>query len=168
MANEKQWVDPSLLLVSNGVEEWAKWATAYLFENVSKSSPSEDWPKVGVIQQFDRRAFANCPDATPVDVDFPTNNRNWILLSRVALALDQNGNEIPLSNFDVAISVPPTTFLMELQPASLTFGSGEWPHVLFYPESWTANVLRNITVVNRSGVPAIVALGFKFLQVRTA
>ena len=163
----KQWHDPSLMLVGNGNPEWARWATAYLYENVANANKSEDWPKTGIIQAFDRRAIAVCPDATPVDVDFPTNNRNWLLLARVACARDNEGNEIPLSQFDVSISVPPTTFLMESQPASLQFGSGEWPHILFYPESWSANVLRTITVINRSGIAATLVLGFKFLQVRT-
>jgi hypothetical protein len=56
---------------------------------------------------------------------------------------------------------------MEDQPAINTFGSGEWPHVMYFPEEWTQNVARTVTATDLAGVIATLTLNFKFLQVRT-
>ena len=176
MSNEKdkdkeidQWIDPNLLLVGQGNVEWAKWATRWLYEGVcSVDKPSHDWPKYGYIDAFDRTLHYNLANANPADDSFQTNNRNWLLIARTAVAMNPNTDrQIDLSLFSLSIQVPPKTFTVEDQPISLTFGSGEWPNYRFYPERWFANVTRTVRVTNNSGLPAVVDLGFLFLQVRT-
>lgn len=170
MIDKDQWFDPSLLLVGNGSEDWARWATYWLYYDVCSSKvDSNDWPKYGIITQFDRHITFSI--AAPVGTvgtpaAIPTNNRNWLLLSRVASAIDSNGNDLSLQQFNINIQLPNNTQVMENQPISNVFGSGEWPHVLYFPEEWEQNVSRQVTVTNNSGVAATVTLGFKFLQVR--
>ncbi len=166
--NTKQWYDPSLLLAGNNSVEWAQWATEYLYRDVAPSDmKSEDWSKLGVITQFDRKLDFDLPDSTPLEAILKTNNRNWLLLQRSATAANAIGAEISLIGFDVSITIPPTTYTMETQPVKNTFGSGEWPHILYYPEEWTQNVARTVTATNRTGATAKLYLGFTFLQVRT-
>lgn len=168
-----QWFDPTLLLPGNGSEYWARWATWWLYWNVvSPTVPSEEWPKYGIITQFDRHidipigpAVGGVPTVS-AQFAIPTNNRNWLLVSRAATVLDTNGNNLNLSDFDVTIELPNNTQVIETQPISNVFGSGEWPHVMFFPEEWEANVSRAISIRNRSLFTANVFLSFKFLQVR--
>lgn len=164
-----QWYDPCLLMASNGSEDFARWATKCLYAGAvdTEKVDSKDWPKFGIIEQFDRNVEFSLPNNTPVPSVIPTNNRNWLLLSRAATAVDQFGNSLNLSLFRTSVSVPVTTFLMEDQPAANVFGSGEWPHVLYFPELWAQNVTRTITGTNNSGVSATLSLSFKFLQLRT-
>ena len=170
LVDADQWFDPCMMLAGNGNERWAQWATKYLFAGVAlDGAKSTDWPKYGVITQFDRKLQFDFTPGAPLNTAqlfFPTNNRNWILVQRVATALNQNGQNISLDLFDVNIQVPPTTFIMETMPASNVFGSGEWPHVMYFPEEWPANVTRTVTATNRSGVTATLYLTFTFLQVR--
>lgn len=169
LIDPNQWYDPCLLMAGNGCEDFARWATRYLYAGVvdTQKVDSKEWPKFGIIEQFDRSVPFSLPNNTPVPSVIPTNNRNWLLLSRVATAVDSYGNTLNLSNFNVSISVPTTTFLMEDQPVSNTFGSGEWPHILYFPESWSQNVTRTVTATNNTGIAATLSLGFKFLQLRT-
>ena len=170
LVDPNQWYDPCLLMAGNGNEDWARWATKWLYTNVvdyQSEKDSRNWPKYGIITQFDRTLSFSLANNTPVPSTIPTNNRNWLLLSRAVTAVDLQGNNLNLANFNVSISVPTTTFLMEDQPTSNTFGSGEWPHVLYFPEEWTQNVARTVTATNNSGVAANLYLNFKFLQVRT-
>lgn len=168
VTDENQWYDPTLLLVGNGNVEWARWATKWLYRNVTGvGDKSSDWPKYGVITQFDRSlVFALTALATPVNAFFQTNNRNWLLLTRAATVIDGQGNNLNLSLFNLSLSVPPLAFLIENQPVSLTHGSGEWPHVMYFPEEWTENVARTFSVSNNSGVAATLTLNALFLQVR--
>lgn len=171
VVDKDQWYDPCLLMAGNGNEDWARWATKWLYAGVvdfQSEKDSQNWPKYGIITQFDRAlpfALAAAPAAVPSVI--PTNNRNWLLLSRVATATDSFGNNVNLANINVSITVPTTTFLVDNQPASNTFGSGEWPHILYFPEEWTQNVSRTVTATNLSGQAVTLTLGFKFLQVRT-
>lgn len=174
MIDPNQWYDPAMLLVGNGALEWARWVTKWLYVNVPPTKcESEDWSKYGVITSFDRAISFVLP-ATPAAPELPipvegsllVNNRNWVLLSRAALALDANGNSLPLSLFDVEMFVPPVSQLIETQPAANVFGSGEWPHVMYFPEEWSENVTRTFAVTNRSGVAATFYMSLKMLQVR--
>ena len=172
IAPEDQWYDPALLFGSNGSEVWARWATRWLYSVFLDvdTIDSFKWPEHGIITQFDRDAsFAFSAGTTTLDDIIPTNARNWLLLSRAATAINTAGGAaIPLANFNVEITVPTKTFLLENQPIINVFGTGTWPHVLFFPEEWSANVARTITVNNNSGInTALVDLSFKFLQVRT-
>lgn len=174
VVDKNQWYDPCLLMAGNGSEDFSRWATKFLYANIVDFDKvkSEDWPKYGIITQFDRKLEFNLVNGEPVPDTIPTNNRNWLLLSRAATVLDLNGNNLSLTNFNVSITVPTTTFLMDDQPVSNTFGSGEWPHVMYFPEEWTQNVPRTVTATNKTGVPgqetpANLFLNFKFLQVRT-
>lgn len=164
-----QWIDPCMLLIGQGNVEWARWATAWLYENIcAKDKPSHDWPKYGYIDQFDRSLSFNLPNATPVQDQFLTNNRNWLLISRSAVARETSTNvQLDLSNFQVSLQIPPTTTIIEPQPATLVFGSGELPNYRFYPERWFANVTRTFRLTNNSGTPANVDLSCMFLMVRT-
>lgn len=166
---QKQWIDPNMLLIGQGNEEWAAWATKWLYQGVvADSVNSHDWSKYGLIDQFDRTLHYDLPNANPVNDSFQTNNRNWLLIARTAVAINPNTDrQIDLSLFSVSIQVPPKTFTVEDQPISLIFGSGEWPNYRFYPERWFSNVTRTVQVTNNSGLPAVVDLGFTFLQVRT-
>lgn len=172
--DKNQWADPCLLMVGNGNEEWARWATKWLYEDIApEHADSTDWPKYGIITQFDRRlVFNGALNAGLLAGEIqsqliPTNNRNWLLVSRAAVARNAQGVIVGLDNFNVNITVPTTTLLMEDQPASNTFGTGQWPHVLYFPEEWTQNVPRTVTAQNNSVVAATLTLSFKFLQVRT-
>jgi hypothetical protein len=176
IVDKDQWYDPCLLMAGNGNEDWARWATKWLYAGIvdfSQEKDSTNWPKYGIITQFDRTlpfSFPATPTSaltTPIPSTIPTNNRNWLLLSRAATAVDASGNNLNLALFNVSISVPVTTFLMEDQPAINTFGSGEWPHVMYFPEEWTQNVARTVTATDLAGVIATLTLNFKFLQVRT-
>lgn len=175
MEDPNQWIDPALLTIANGNESWARWATKHLYMNVCQANmPSTDWPKVGLITQFDRVIEIDLAASDPANNQFvtnegslQTNNRNWFLLSRAASAVDSEGNQLDLNNFLVKCEVPPSTQTIETQPAGLVFGSGEWPHVMFFPEEWTANVLRTWAVTNLTAFPAKVSLSLKMLMVRT-
>ena len=168
----KQWFDPSLLLAGNGSEDWSRWATKWLYANVApEDEKSEDWSKHGVITSYDLKLAFDFPAGANVTQSgsFETNNRNWLLLCRAATAINSNGSNLSLSLFDVSMNVPPKTFLMEEQPVSNTFGSGEWPHVSYFPEEWSMNVLRSFEANKHASIveAATLTLCCTFLQVRT-
>lgn len=173
--DENQWIDPALLTLANGSKEWARWATKYLYENVTdRQVSSETWPKTGLITQFDRAlsiplAASNIVGnrLTTGQASLQTNNRNWLLLSRSAVVLDENGVIQDLNSIAVKCEVPPSTFTIEDQPAGLVFGSGEWPAVLPFPEEWTQNITRTWYATNLRDVPLTLNISLKFLQVRT-
>lgn len=173
--DENQWTDPALILLSCGNKEWARWATRYLYENaVPYGTPSENWPKTGLITQFDRTLTIPLAASDLVSGVFTTgqaalqtNNRNWLLLSRAAIVLDENGTVQDLNSVAVRCEVPPSTFTVENQPAGLVFGSGEWPAVMPFPEEWTQNIIRTWFATNLRDVPLTLHMNLKFLQVRT-
>jgi hypothetical protein len=170
MIDKDQWFDPSLLLVGNGSEDWARWATYWLYYDVcSLKTLSEEWPKFGIITQFDRHltfTIAAPVGTASIPLALPTNNRNWLLLSRAATATDANGNALALRNFDIRVEGPNNAQFIETQPISNVFGSGDWPHVMYFPEEWEQNVTRNFVITNNSLVAATIVLNLKFLQVR--
>lgn len=169
-----QWFDPCLLLAGNGSEDWSRWATKWLYANIApEDEPSKDWSKHGVITQYDMKLGFDFPAGAPstagVDGSFETNNRNWLLLCRSATAVNSNGANLSLSLFTLSMNVPPKTFLMEEQPVANTFGSGEWPRILYFPEEWSMNVLRSFVARKDANVveAATLTLCYTFLQVRT-
>jgi hypothetical protein len=182
-ANQK-WYDPAL--EKYGIS-YAKVMTRFLYQNIvpaAKIDPdpnapdcSEEWSKWGIITQFDRvLTFAGvgglAVGMTPTEVqilDLQTNNLNWMLVSRVAASVTlgpiADANIAPIN---VGCNADPGFQLMDVQPASLVFGNGQWPHIMLMPEEWPTNIFRRWTVTNNAAVNRIVYLGFKFLQVRTA
>ena len=148
---------------------YAKYMTKRLYDNIaSKDAPSTDWSKFGPIGQFDRvltfTALANGASST---LNLQMNNRNWFLLSRVAVATDATGAEASLANITAQCVLVPGMTVVDAQPISLQFGDGQWPHIMPFPEEWEANTTRNWTVTNSSGAIRTINLSFKFLQVRT-
>ena len=136
---------------------------------------SKDWGSVGTITEFNRvmsfpavKGLA-LPFGASVQSTISTNERNWLLLSRTVEVTTVDGLRVPtsLQNLvEVSISVPQRTLVMEPQPVVNTFGTGEFPHVLYLPEEWAKNVSRTVTVTNRTATIYNVTLSFKFLQVR--
>ena len=156
ITNKDQWCDPAVLMAGNGNLEWARWATKWLYTDVIDTDAIDSYNLPFTLT-----------NSAPVQLSFETNNRNWLLVSRAAVATNTAGAILGNQLFSVNITVPTVTFLMEDQPVSNTFGSGQWPHVLYFPEEWTQNVKRTVTATNNSGVSASLYLNFKFLQVRT-
>ncbi len=171
----KQWVDPGLLTLGSGNEAWARWATKFLYANCTpESAPSTEWPRTGLITQFDRTISIPLAASDLVNNVFitnegtlQTNNRNWLLLSRAATAHDANGTVVDLNRVLIRCEVPPQTALIETQPAGLVFGSGEWPANMPYPEEWSMNVARTWFATNLLGQAITLDISLKFLMVRT-
>lgn len=171
---DQKWFDPGLEKYGVG---YAKAMTRFLYQNiVPANSESEIWPKYGLITQFDRvLTFAGA--AVPAaglttgetqTLTLQTNNRNWMLISRAAVAV-QVATEASLVNILVGCNADPGIQLIEAQPASLIFGDGQLPSIMLMPEEWPTNTFRRWTVTNNTpGNPVTVTLSFKFLQVRTA
>lgn len=172
-----QWYDPCILMSGNGNETWARWATKWLYEGLADPKDSKNWEKncknAGVISQFDRvLSFPGIISGQAVPNVIPTNGRNCLLLARSFRATTISGIFVPnglFDFFDVRISVPSTTLIMENQPASLTFGEGRWPHVLYLPEEWAKNVSRTVTVTCKAPTDQAynVFIELKLLQVRS-
>ena len=156
-------------MIGNGNEEWCRWATKYLYEGIvnTESIDSKEWAKYGVITQFDRNLSFSLATDIPSTKLIPTNNRNWLLVTRAAVAA-YNGLSVPIEGINVSVSTPPKTFTVENQSILNTFGTGQWPHVMYFPEEWSRNVPRTVTAVNNTAAtPIALSLNFKFLQVRT-
>jgi hypothetical protein len=160
-----QWYDPAL--ERYGVR-YARAMTRYLYANiVPNGTPSLDWPKYGLITQFDKAlAFTLAAGATDT-LTLQTNNRNWMLVCRSAIAADSTGAEASLVNLTVGCNADPGIQLMDVQPIKLVFGDGQLPSLMLFPEEWPTNTFRRWTVVNGSAGSRVVTLSFKFFQVRT-
>lgn len=172
-----QWYDPCVLMAGNGNEDLARFHTKYLYEGLADYKDQKNWEKncktAGVISQFDRViSFPGIITGQSTPNILPINGRNCLLLARSFRATLTSGEVIGNSlfdYFDVSISVPSTTFIMENQPASLTFGEGRWPHIMYLPEEWDKNVSRTFTVTcnapNEFAYNVFIEL--KILQVRS-
>lgn len=170
---DQKWFDPGLEKYGIG---YAKAMTRFLYQNIvpqDKFKPefAEDWPRYGLITQFDRvlTFVLDAGAGTTAVQTLQTNNRNWMLISRAALCMDTaTMTDATLGNILVNCNADPGIQLMENQPASLVFGDGQLPHIMLMPEEWPTNTFRRWTVTNNSGIARTVYLSFKFLQVRTA
>ena len=101
-----------------------------------------------------------------------SKNGTWVLLEKMATILGPQ-SELPLNIHDLLIvgsyvvsDVADTNItLIEEQPISLVFGTGEWQLGLF-PETWSSINNRVFTVKNLSSYNVTVDLGFKLIRVQ--
>ena len=101
-----------------------------------------------------------------------SKNGTWILLERMATVeslpsgpfMQPFRDLVSVSSYVVSDSSNTNITLIEEQPVSLVFGSGEWQAALF-PETWSSINNRIFSVKNTSADRVVVNLGFKLSRV---
>lgn len=105
-----------------------------------------------------------------------SKNGTWILLERMATIKDNSSrtyapppvrDQVIVNSYIISDTSNTNITLIEDQPVSLVFGTGEWQHGLF-PQTWTSVNNRVFTVKNLSPYPVSVSLGFKLSRVAPA